>query len=82
VSRKPKALDAGYDLSETKCNRCRRVSLVALRAIKRPLERRSGSWSPRCIASRARLRVAAARHIVRLTFASPPLESPSHEMGE
>lgn len=31
-----KALNAGYDLLEAKCNRCRRVSLVALRPIKRP----------------------------------------------
>ena len=33
-----KALNAGYDLIEAKCNRCLRVSLVPLRAIKRAPE--------------------------------------------
>jgi hypothetical protein len=32
------ALNAGYDLVEAKCNRCRRISLVALRSIKRPAD--------------------------------------------
>lgn len=30
-----KALNAGYDLLEVRCNRCRRVSLVSLRATRR-----------------------------------------------
>jgi len=31
-----KAINGGYDLLEAKCNRCDRVSLVALRALKHP----------------------------------------------
>src|ERR1700759_4772159 len=31
-----KAINGGYDLLEAKCNRCRRVSLVSLRGLKRP----------------------------------------------
>jgi hypothetical protein len=31
-----KAINGGYDLLEAKCNRCKRVSLVALRALKHP----------------------------------------------
>ena len=31
-----KAINGGYDLLEAKCNRCQRVSLVALRALKHP----------------------------------------------
>src|SRR6476660_4610730 len=33
-----KAINGGYDLLEAKCNRCDRVSLVALRALKHPLD--------------------------------------------
>jgi hypothetical protein len=33
-----KAINGGYDLLETKCNRCRRVSLVQWRALKRPAD--------------------------------------------
>jgi hypothetical protein len=32
------ALNAGYDFLEVKCNACQRVSLVALRAVARPLK--------------------------------------------
>jgi hypothetical protein len=35
-----KALNAGYDLLEVKCNRCRRISLVALCAIRRKVRAR------------------------------------------
>jgi hypothetical protein len=31
-----KAINNGYDLLEAKCNRCDRVSLVPLRALKHP----------------------------------------------
>ncbi|MBR0972309.1 hypothetical protein [Bradyrhizobium japonicum] len=31
-----KAINGGYDLLEAKCKRCRRLSLVPLRAVKRP----------------------------------------------
>lgn len=31
-----KAINGGYDLLEAKCKRCRRLSLVSLRAVKRP----------------------------------------------
>jgi hypothetical protein len=33
-----KAINGGYDLLEAKCNRCDRVSLVPLQALKQPLE--------------------------------------------
>ena len=33
-----KAINGGYDLLEAKCNRCDRVSLVALRALKHQLD--------------------------------------------
>jgi hypothetical protein len=33
-----KAINGGYDLLEAKCNRCDRVSLVALRSLKYPPE--------------------------------------------
>jgi hypothetical protein len=47
------AVNGGYDLLEAKCNRCDRVSLVALRALKHPSETRSGNWKLRFIASPA-----------------------------
>jgi hypothetical protein len=31
-----KAINGGYDFLEAKCNRCDRISLVALRALKHP----------------------------------------------
>jgi hypothetical protein len=33
-----KAINGGFDLLEAKCNRCDRVSLVPLRALRQPLE--------------------------------------------
>ncbi|MCP3402109.1 MULTISPECIES: hypothetical protein [unclassified Bradyrhizobium] len=33
-----KALNAGYDPVEAKCNRCRRISLVPIRTIRRPAD--------------------------------------------
>jgi hypothetical protein len=38
-----KALSGGFDLLEAKCNRCDRVSLVPLRALRQPLEGRNSS---------------------------------------
>jgi hypothetical protein len=48
-----KAINGGYDLLETQCNRCGRVSLVALRALRQPWIHPSGSSRRRGIASRA-----------------------------
>jgi hypothetical protein len=49
-----KAINGGFDLLEAKCNRCDRVSLVPLRALRHPPPRpRSGSWRLRSTAIRA-----------------------------
>src|SRR3979490_2294598 len=48
-----KAINGGYDLLEAKCNRCDRVSLVPLPALKHRRKPRCGSWRPRSIASPA-----------------------------
>jgi hypothetical protein len=49
-----KAINGGFDLLEAKCNRCDRVSLVPLRALRHPPpRRRSGSWRLRSTAIRA-----------------------------
>ncbi|MET4199082.1 hypothetical protein ABIA95_003082 [Bradyrhizobium sp. LA8.1] len=68
-----KALNAGYDLVEAKCNRCRRISLVSLRAIKRPADTPIWKLEPvlycePCSDVRGRRQRA---HILRLTFARP-----------
>jgi hypothetical protein len=48
-----KAINGGYDLLEAKCNRCDRVSLVALLPSSISSIRQSGNWKPRSIASLA-----------------------------
>lgn len=48
-----KAINGGFDLMEAKCNRCDRVSLVPLHALRQPPERRSGSWRPPSTVNRA-----------------------------
>ena len=68
-----KALNAGYDLLEAKCNRCKRISLVSLRAIKRPLSTPIWKLEPAlycepCSDMRGRRQRA---HILRLIFAKP-----------
>ena len=48
-----KALNAGYDLIEAKCNRCRRVSRLPLLTLKYPPETPVWNWSRCCFSSRA-----------------------------
>lgn len=75
-----KAINGGYDLLEAKCNRCDRVSLVPLRALRQPAETpiwklEAGSWKPRSIASRA----ATARPTVAGSapiFSASPMPGP------
>jgi hypothetical protein len=71
-----KALNAGYDLLEVKCNRCRRVSLVALRAIRRKMDTPIWKLEPAlfcepCTEQRSR---RTSAHILRLTYAQPDPE--------
>jgi hypothetical protein len=72
-----KALNAGYDLLEVKCNRCRRVSLVALRAIRRkpdtPIWKLEPALSCEPCTEQRNRRTSA--HILRLTYAQPDPES-------
>jgi hypothetical protein len=69
------ALNGGYDLLEVKCNACQRVSLVALRAVDRPLKTpiwklESSLFCERCSKPRWRQRA----HILGLIFAKPDPE--------
>lgn len=73
-----KAINGGYDLLEAKCNRCDRVSLVPLRALKQPpevavwkLER--ALYCEPCSEGRHYSRRQRA-HILRLTYARPDAE--------
>lgn len=68
-----KALNAGYDLLEAKCNRCRRISVVPLGGIKRPADTPIWKLEPAlycepCSDARARRQRA---HIVRLIYTKP-----------
>jgi hypothetical protein len=71
-----KALNASYDLLEVKCNRCRRVSLVSLRAIKRPAttpplwKLEPALFCEPCSETRPGGRKQRA-HVVKLTCANP-----------
>jgi hypothetical protein len=72
-----KAINGGYDLLEAKCNRCDRVSLVALRALRHPLEApvwklEAALYEP-CSTGRHHSRRQRA-HIFGLTFARPDPE--------
>jgi hypothetical protein len=78
-----KALNAGYDLLEVKCNRCRRVSLVALRAlIRRPdtpiwkLEAALSCEPCSDLLTRegSKIKRRQRAHILRLTYARPDPE--------
>lgn len=75
-----KAINGGYDLLEAKCNRCDRVSLVALRALKQPLD--TPVWKLEaalccepCSEGRHYSRRQRA-HIMGLTYAPPDPELP------
>jgi hypothetical protein len=71
-----KALNAGFDLLEVKCNRCRRVSLVALRAVNRrrgtPIWQLEASLSCEPCSEQRRRRQSA--HILGLTYVRPDPE--------
>ncbi len=73
-----KAINGGYDLLEAKCNRCRRVSLVPLRALKRPattpiLRLEAALFCEPCSEDRLGARRQRA-HILGLTYARPDPE--------
>jgi hypothetical protein len=73
-----KAINGGYDLLKAKCNRCRRVSLVQLRALKRPadtpiLKLEAALFCEPCSDNRPGARRQRA-HILGLTYARPDPE--------
>ncbi|WP_315747571.1 MULTISPECIES: hypothetical protein [unclassified Bradyrhizobium] len=70
------ALNAGFDLLEAKCNRCRRISLVALRALDRlaatPIWKLEAAlYCEPCSAGHRRRQRA---HIIGWAYASPDPE--------
>jgi hypothetical protein len=73
-----KAINGGYDLLEAKCNRCRRVSLVPLRALQRPADSliwklEAALFCEPCSDGRIGGRRQRA-HILGLTYARPDPE--------
>ena len=70
-----KALNAGYDLLEAKCNRCRRISLVPLRGLKRAPSTPIWKLEPALYCEPcSEKRIGGRRqraHILRLTYAEP-----------
>jgi hypothetical protein len=73
-----KAINAGYDLLEAKCNRFDRISLVPLRALKQPPETpiwklEAALYCDPCSEGRHYSRRQRA-HILSLTYARPDLE--------
>jgi hypothetical protein len=70
-----KALNAGYDLLEVKCIHCRRVSLVSLRAIKRPGATPLWKLEPVLFCEPCSERAPGGRkqraHILKVTCATP-----------
>jgi hypothetical protein len=77
-TRRSAAINGGYDLLEAKCSRCRRVSLVPLRALKRPAETpilklEAALFCERCSDARIGRRRQRA-HILGLTYARPDPE--------
>jgi hypothetical protein len=74
-----KAINGGYDLLEAKCNRCDRVSLVPLRALKQPLDTpvwklEAALYCDPCSEGRHCSRRQRA-HILGLTYARPDPET-------
>jgi hypothetical protein len=70
-----KAINGGYDLLEAKCNRCRRVSIVPLRALRQPKETpiwklEAALYCAPCSEGRHYSRRQRA-HILGLTYARP-----------
>jgi hypothetical protein len=75
-----KAINGGYDFLEAKCNRCDRVSLVALRALKHPPDTpvwklEAALYCEPCSEGRHYSRRQRA-HILGLTCARPEPEAP------
>jgi len=75
-----KAINGGYDLLEAKCNRCDRVSLVALRALKHPPDTpvwklEAALYCEPCSEGRHYSRRQRA-HILGLTYVRPDPEAP------
>lgn len=73
-----KAINGGFDLLEAKCNRCGRVSLVPLRALKQPPETpvwklEAALYCEPCSAGRHYSRRQRA-HILGLTYVRPDPE--------
>jgi hypothetical protein len=73
-----KAINGGYDLLEAKCNCCKRVSLVALRALKHPPDTpvwklEAALYCEPCSEGRNYSRRQRA-HILGLTYARPDPE--------
>jgi hypothetical protein len=73
-----KAINGGYDLLEAKCNRCKRVSLVALRGLKHPPDTpvwklEAALYCEPCSEGRNYSRRQRA-HILGLTYARPDPE--------
>ena len=80
-----KAINGGYDLLEANCNRCDRVSLVALRALKHPPDKpvwklEAALYREPCSEGRHYSRRQRA-HIHGLTYAKPEPE-PSKATGQ
>ena len=71
-----KALNAGFDLLEVKCNRCRRASLVPLRSVRRspatPIWKLEEQL--RCEPCSDKLGRRQRAHILGLTFIRPDPE--------
>ena len=71
-----KAVNGGFDLPEAKCNRCDRVSLVPLRALRRPPS--TPVWRLKaalyCEPLQRRPSRRQRAHILGLTYAGPDPE--------
>ena len=75
-----KAINGGYDFLEAKCNRCDRISLVALRALKHPPDTpvwklEAALYCEPCSEGRHYSRRQRA-HILGLTYVRPDPEAP------
>ena len=81
-----KAINAGFDLLEAQCNRCDRVSLVALRTLKQPADTpvwklEAALYCEPC-SERSQYSRRQRAHILGLTFARPDdPEAPRAVMG-
>jgi hypothetical protein len=81
-----KAISGGYDLLEAQCNRCARVSLVALRALQHPMDTpvwklEAALYCEPCSEGRPYTRRQRA-HIVGLTYARPDDSTPRKARGK